>query len=76
MNPFSSKMVCAVFGTVIDKVTAFQEILMVTENEPFGEVRIQMVLDPVQFVRPSGRVIPRCCGKDVDIELLRSEEHV
>ena len=53
VNPFSAKMVGAVFGTVVDEVTAFQEILVVAENEPFGEVGIQVVLDPIQFVRPS-----------------------
>ena len=52
MNPFAGETVGAVFITVVNEVRSSEAFLVVAEDEAFGKIRVQILLDPVQFVRP------------------------
>ena len=52
-NPFPSEMICAVRRAVVNEECPFQETLVMAEDKPFLEIRVQVHLDPVQFVGPA-----------------------
>ena len=51
-NPFPSEMICALRREVVNEVGPFQETLVMAEDKPLLEIRVQVHLDPVQFVGP------------------------
>ena len=52
MNPFAGENVGSVLFTVVNEVCTSEAFLVMAQDEALGEIRVQILLDPVQFVRP------------------------